>query len=100
MEEEKYYNNYALNGSLALEDYQDVMHFHHIYDAEKDGIINTCFKSLNELDKQADLASGNEEINIRKKECEELNKVFDYLGKQFFIFYADGNIEYNNEIYK
>ena len=98
-EEEKYYSKYALKGSLSLESYQDYMHFKYVYDDKIDNIINSCFKLLNELDKQADLASSNEKINIWKKECEELNKVFDYLGRKNFIFYDDGDVNYKKGIY-
>ena len=97
-EEEKYYSKYALDGSLALEGYQDYLHFHHIYDQEKDNIIHNYFVSekynYNELQK----LSINERIKAYKKEYKKLNKVFDYLGKHHFTFYDDGDVNYNKNI--
>ena len=100
MEEEKYFEKYWLKGSLSLEGYQDDMHCHHVYDEEIDKVINTCFGVLNGLNRQARLVFGNEKLVIRKKEYAELNKVFDYLGREHFTFYDDGDVNYNNDIYK
>ena len=30
----------------------------------------------------------------------ELNKVFDYLGRENFTFSDDGDVDYNDDIYK
>ena len=100
MEEEKYFEKYWLKGSLSLEGYQDDMHWHHVYDEEIDKVINTCLGVLNGLNRQARLVFGNEKLVIRKKEYAELNKVFDYLGREHFTFYDDGDVNYNNDIYK
>ncbi len=100
MEEEKYYSKFALEGSLSLEEYQDDMHWHHVYDEEKDKVIDNCFELLNGLNRQARLVFGNETIVIRKKEYAELNKVFDYLGRENFTFSDDGDVDYNDDIYK
>ena len=100
MEEEKYYSKFALKGSLSLEGYQDDMHCHHVYDEEIDKVINTCFGVLNGLNRQARLVSGEEKLTIRKKEYAELNKIFAYLGREHFTFYDNGNVEYNDDIYR
>ena len=94
-EEEKYFEKYWLNGSLALESYQDDMHRYNIYVKEKDEVINACFKLLNEFDVKANLASVEDKLVIRKKEYKELNKVINYLGKEYFTFYDDGDVDYN-----
>ena len=93
---EEYYEKFWLNGSLALESYQDDMHRYNIYDKEKDMVINACFKLLNNLNLKANLASGKDKFVIRKKEYEELNKVINYLGKEYFTFEEDGYVEYNH----
>ena len=46
-EEEKYFEKYWLKGSLALESYQDDMHWHNVFDEEKDKVIDNCFELLN-----------------------------------------------------
>ena len=97
--EEDYYEKYWLKGSLALESYQDDMHWHNVFDEEKDKVIDNCFELLNTLNRQANEVSNSEELIIRKKEYEELNKVFNYLGKENFIFYDDGDVNYKKGIY-
>jgi hypothetical protein len=94
--EEDYYEKYWLKGSLALESFQDDMHWHNVLDEEKDKVIDNCFEFLNELDLKANLASVKEKFAIRKRECEEIKKVIDYLGKEYFTFYDDGDVICNH----
>jgi hypothetical protein len=98
-EEKKYYNKFVLKGSLSLEGYQDDMHWHNVFDEGKDKAIDNCFELLNTLNRRVREVSNSEELIIRKKEYEELNKIFNYLGKEHFTYYEDGDVEYNYDIY-
>ncbi len=97
-EEEKYYGKFNFYGPLALEGYEDDMLLHNVDDKEKENVINNYFKTrdynYNELKK----LSLTDKIIAYKKEYDKLNKIFDYLGREHFIFYDNGNVEYNDNL--
>lgn len=98
---QNYLNNLIVSGAIALENFQDDMHFHNQDNEETNQLINKCFKVINEYyhikkNKVYDIS-----FNNTQKECyTKLNEVIIQLGTKYFTQNDVGDIKYKYNRYK
>lgn len=72
---------------LALESYEDDT-------GEKLQLLNETNLELKNFRKNKENISSEEQINITEKIIEKYNQIIDIIGKDKFVFYDDGDINY------
>lgn len=77
----------VLDIQLALENYQDNT-------GENTDLINKAFSEISILRKSENELSEEERLNSSKNLLIKLNKLLDEIGREKFIFYDDGDIDY------
>ena len=72
----------------ALEDYLNNN------SAENNDAITNIFKKIEEFWKQKQTTNERELLNLSNDLVNEIEKTYDLLGRETFIFYKDGIVEY------
>ena len=72
----------------ALEDYLE-NNF-----AKNNDAINNIFKKIGDFWKQKQIINECELLNLSNDLVNEIEKIYDLLGREKFTFYADGMVEY------
>lgn len=73
--------------SLALESYQDNV-------GENNDIIDKAFDIIGSLRERREFLTKKEQLEETNKVLAKLNEVLDIVGREKFIFYDDGDINY------
>ena len=88
--EHKFNARKILKGSLAIESYED-------FTGNSLDLSDRVFKELSEYRKNKPNMTEEELLKASYELVEKFNILFDKIGKEKFIFYDDGDVEYKWE---
>ena len=88
--EHKFNGRKILKGSLAIESYQD-------FTGDEDAEISQAYKKLGQYYKNKPVMTEEELLKTSYELVEIFDAIFDKIGRDKFIFYDDGDVNYKWE---